>query len=78
MSYSVKLEEGDEPVKARTKKVTFKADDPSTPNIDEEKESKEVSFVNTLKQEDLNLLREAVKRVHFQFLDQKHGKCFTN
>lgn len=37
MSYSKKLEQGDEPVKARTKKGTFKSDDPSTPNIDESK-----------------------------------------
>ena len=39
MSYSVKLEEGPEPVKARTKKGTFKADDPSTPNVDESKKN---------------------------------------
>jgi len=31
MSYSVKLEEGPEPVKARTKKGTFKADDHPSP-----------------------------------------------
>ena len=37
MSYSKKLEEGAEPVKARSKKGTFKSDDPSTPNIDESK-----------------------------------------
>jgi|TARA_Y100000401_G_C8162861_1_gene145136 hypothetical protein len=37
MSYSVKLEQGDEPVKARTEKGTFKSDDPSTPNVDESK-----------------------------------------
>jgi len=37
MSYSSKLEEGPEPVKARTKRGTFKADDPSTPNVDESK-----------------------------------------
>jgi len=37
MSDSVKLVEGPEPVKARTKKGTFKSDDPSTPNIDESK-----------------------------------------
>ena len=37
MSYSAKLEEGPEPVRARTKKGTFKADDPSTPSIDESK-----------------------------------------
>ena len=37
MSYSKKLEQGDEPVKARTKKGTYKSDDPSTPNVDESK-----------------------------------------
>jgi hypothetical protein len=37
MSYSAKLEKGPEPVKARTKKGTFKPDDPSTPSIDESK-----------------------------------------
>jgi len=36
-----------------------------------------MSFVNTLKQEDLNALREAVKRVHFKHFDQKHGKGFV-
>lgn len=34
---SSKLIEGPEPVKARTKKGKFKADDSSTPNIDESK-----------------------------------------
>jgi len=34
---SVKLIEGPEPVRARTKKGKFKPDDPSTPNIDESK-----------------------------------------
>tara|TARA_R100000234_G_scaffold118306_1_gene98468 strand:+ start:174 stop:398 length:225 start_codon:yes stop_codon:yes gene_type:complete len=37
MSHSVKLEFGEEPVKARSKKGTFKSDDPSTPNVDESK-----------------------------------------
>ena len=38
-----------------------------------------MSFVNTLKQEDLNLLREAVKRVHFHYVGKKHGKsAITN
>ena len=34
---STRLEEGPEPVKARTKKGTFKSGDPSTPNVDESK-----------------------------------------
>ena len=38
MSYSVKLEQGPEPVKARTKRGKFKADNPSTPNVDESKQ----------------------------------------
>lgn len=33
-----------------------------------------MSFINTLKQEDLQLLREAVKRVHFKEFEKKHGK----
>jgi len=37
MSDSVKLEFGEEPVKARSKKGTFQSDDPSTPNVDESK-----------------------------------------
>jgi len=37
LSTSVKLIEGPEPVKARTKKGTFKSDDPSTPHVDESK-----------------------------------------
>ena len=37
MSHSVKLEEGDEPVSARTDAGEFKADDPSTPLINESK-----------------------------------------
>lgn len=36
-----------------------------------------MSFVNTLKEEDLNALREAVKRVHFKHFDRKHGKMFV-
>ena len=36
-----------------------------------------MSFVQTLKQEDLNLLREAVKRVHFKHFDKKHGSNFV-
>jgi len=37
MSHSVKLEFGEEAVKARSKKGTFKSDDSSTPNVDESK-----------------------------------------
>jgi len=36
-----------------------------------------VSFVNTLKQEELNLLRNIVKKEHFKCFDQKHGKMFV-
>jgi len=37
MSYSVKLEQGPEPVKARTTKGTYKSDNPSTPSVNESK-----------------------------------------
>ena len=38
-----------------------------------------MSFINTLKQEDLNALREAVKRIHFKYYPEKHGKqALTN
>jgi len=36
-----------------------------------------MSFVNTLKQEDLNALREAVRRVHFKYFPEKHGSSFV-
>ena len=36
-----------------------------------------MSFVNSLKQEDLNALREAVKRIHFKYFDQKHSASFV-
>jgi hypothetical protein len=36
-----------------------------------------VSFVNTLKQEELSMLRGIVKKIHFQYFDQKHGKSFV-
>ncbi len=32
-----------------------------------------MSFVNSLKQEDLAALRTAVKKIHFQHFDDKHG-----
>ena len=36
-----------------------------------------MSFINTLKQEDLNALREAVRRIHFKYFDKKHGSSFV-
>ena len=36
-----------------------------------------MSFTNSLKQEELNLLRNIVKKEHFKFFDQKHGKKFV-
>lgn len=36
-----------------------------------------MSFVNTLKQEELTMLRRIVKSIHFQYFDQKHGKSFV-
>ena len=37
MSYSTKVEKGEEPVSARTETGAFKADDPSTPLVNESK-----------------------------------------
>ena len=36
-----------------------------------------MSFVNTLKKEELNMLRGIVRRVHFKHFDQKHGATFV-
>jgi len=36
-----------------------------------------VSFVNTLKSEEITMLRRIVKKVHFQYFDKKHGKSFV-
>lgn len=36
-----------------------------------------MSFVNTLKQEELTMLRRIVKNIHFQYFDEKHGKSFV-
>ena len=36
-----------------------------------------MSFVNTLKTEELTMLRRIVKKVHFQHFDRKHGKSFV-
>jgi hypothetical protein len=36
-----------------------------------------MSFVNTLKQEDLAALRNAVRKIHFQHFDAKHGAAFV-
>ncbi len=36
-----------------------------------------MSFVNTLRQEDLAALRNAVKKIHFQYFDEKHGASFV-
>ncbi len=36
-----------------------------------------MSFVNTLKAEELTMLRRIVKKVHFQHFDRKHGKSFV-
>ena len=36
-----------------------------------------MSFTNTLKQEELTMLRRIVKNIHFQYFDQKHGKSFV-
>lgn len=36
-----------------------------------------MSFTNTLKQEELAMLRGIVKKVHFQHFDKKHGSSFV-
>jgi len=36
-----------------------------------------MSFVQSLKQEELTMLRRLVKKVHFQYFDEKHGKSFV-
>jgi hypothetical protein len=36
-----------------------------------------MSFINTLKQEELTMLRRIVKAIHFQYFDQKHGKSYV-
>lgn len=36
-----------------------------------------MSFVSTLKQEELTMLRRIVKNIHFQYFDEKHGKSFV-
>ncbi len=36
-----------------------------------------MSFVNSLKPEELRMLRGIVKKVHFQHVDKKHGKMFV-
>jgi len=37
-----------------------------------------MSFVNTLKQEDLNLLRGIVRKKHFEIIGKKHGQMFVS
>ena len=36
-----------------------------------------MSFTNTLKQEELTMLRRIVKKVDFQYFDEKHGTSFV-
>lgn len=36
-----------------------------------------MSFVKSLKQEELTMLRRLVKKVHFQYFDEKHGSSFV-
>jgi hypothetical protein len=36
-----------------------------------------MSFVKSLKQEELTMLRGLVKKVHFQYFDEKHGRSFV-
>ena len=36
-----------------------------------------MTFINTLKPEEHRFLRRIVKKVHFQYFDEKHGKSFV-
>ena len=36
-----------------------------------------MSFINTLKQEELTMLRRIVKSIHFQYFYEKHGKSYV-
>jgi hypothetical protein len=36
-----------------------------------------MSFVKSLKQEELTMLRKLVKKIHFQYFDEKHGRSFV-
>jgi len=36
-----------------------------------------MSFVKSLKQEELTMLRRLVKKIHFQYFDEKHGRSFV-
>ena len=36
-----------------------------------------MSFVNTLKPEELTMLRRIVKKVHFKHFDKKHGASYV-
>ena len=36
-----------------------------------------MSFVKSLKKEELTMLRRIVKKVHFQYFDEKHGASFV-
>jgi len=35
-----------------------------------------MSFINTLKPEDHRMLRQLVKKIHFQYFDEKHTASF--
>ena len=35
-----------------------------------------MSFINTLKPEEHRMLRQLVRKIHFQYFDEKHGVSF--
>ena len=36
-----------------------------------------MSFISIIKPQDLDLLRNIVRKVHFAYIEQKHGKSFV-
>ncbi|MAO24565.1 MAG: hypothetical protein CMJ25_27785 [Phycisphaerae bacterium] len=36
-----------------------------------------MSFISTIKSQDLDLLRGIVRKVHFAYIEEKHGKSFV-
>jgi hypothetical protein len=36
-----------------------------------------MSFTSTLKPEEISMLRKIVRKVHFSYIEEKHGKSFV-
>ena len=80
--------EGAEPKRARSSNGQLKGDDPST-DVNEayeqpkKKEQKKLillpsSFISTLSQQDLDLLRGIVRKVHLASVEQKDSQLISN